>query len=170
MVRLAVGLMSAMNAAGDRAGGIRHARAYQALIHDELGASPEPRVKEYEQQLLREPARAELARKPEAVPTATPSVFTAANVIGPRAHLDAEPARDEPQVARKSTKLFGATAYLAAATAVCSMIVGGWLYANRSSRANDTRTLQPGRVAVAVLVNRTNDAKLDAIGLMHLIG
>jgi serine/threonine-protein kinase len=42
--RLAVGCMEAMADAGDRAGALRFAQAYEAAVRAELGAEPEPRV------------------------------------------------------------------------------------------------------------------------------
>ena len=52
--RIAVGLMAALNAAGDRAAAIRHARAHESLLHNELGAPPEPRVANFAAQLLQQ--------------------------------------------------------------------------------------------------------------------
>jgi DNA-binding SARP family transcriptional activator len=44
--RNAVGLMKALEAAGDRAGALQHARIHEAQLRDELGAEPDPVVTE----------------------------------------------------------------------------------------------------------------------------
>ena len=54
--RGAVGLMGALDAAGERAGALRHARVYEQLVRDELGSAPDPSVAELVARLQRAPA------------------------------------------------------------------------------------------------------------------
>jgi DNA-binding SARP family transcriptional activator/TolB-like protein/Tfp pilus assembly protein PilF len=58
--RVAVGYMNALEASGDRAGGLRFARVHEALLREELGAVPSPEVLEVAERLRNEPAAAAL--------------------------------------------------------------------------------------------------------------
>jgi len=49
--RIALRLMAALDAAGDRAAAIRHARVHAALLADDLGAVPDDKVMAYAEQL-----------------------------------------------------------------------------------------------------------------------
>ena len=49
--RVALEYMKALDAAGDRAAAIRHARVHSALLDQELGAEPDPAVESYAAQL-----------------------------------------------------------------------------------------------------------------------
>ena len=71
--RVAVGLMEALTADGDRAGAIQHARIYEALIEQELDLPPDAEVIAFAER-LRQAA--------EAAPIATPVA-----VLAPRAEL-----------------------------------------------------------------------------------
>ena len=42
--RAAIGLMRALDAAGDRSGALQHARVHEALLREELGSDPDPAV------------------------------------------------------------------------------------------------------------------------------
>ena len=53
--RGAVGLMGALDAAGERAGALQHARVYERLVRDELGSAPDPSVTELVARLQRTP-------------------------------------------------------------------------------------------------------------------
>lgn len=55
--RIALGLMEALAASGDRAAAIQHAHLHARLLHEELGAAPDPEV-EALADLLRSPASA----------------------------------------------------------------------------------------------------------------
>ncbi|GEM_PF-861875 len=165
--RLAVGLMTALNAAGDRAGAIRHARIHQALLQEELGAPPEPRVMNFAEELLREPANSGhspplgVAPSPQRAATVTP-----ANSLEQVALLPLDAASKRVTTTDRLSHRRWSTLNLISAAAVVTLAAGGWYYANRTTPANDNLALQPGRVAVAVLINRTGDAKLDALGMM----
>ena len=64
--RVALGLMGALAAAGDRAGAIRHAQAHAALLGAELGAEPDAEVTAFAERLRLEPP-AHTAPEPAAV-------------------------------------------------------------------------------------------------------
>ncbi|MEO7997657.1 MAG: BTAD domain-containing putative transcriptional regulator, partial [Gemmatimonadaceae bacterium] len=154
--RLAVGVMTALHAAGDRAGAIRHARAHQALLHEELGAPPEPRVMQYAEELLRAPVT---TRSAPADAIATPDSRVAAadntNTSGVSDQNAGSPHTEN--AVRATPKPNSRITILATALAISVLAVAGWFYSNRTSPGADHRILQSGRVAVAVLVNRTND-------------
>ncbi|MET0399661.1 MAG: tetratricopeptide repeat protein [Longimicrobiaceae bacterium] len=54
--RVALRLMEALAAAGDRAGAIQHARVHQALLRESIGAEPDPEVAALAERLRTEPA------------------------------------------------------------------------------------------------------------------
>jgi serine/threonine-protein kinase len=56
--RIAVGCMEAMGDAGDRAGALRFAQAYEVSVREELGAAPDPRVSAAVARLRSPPAQA----------------------------------------------------------------------------------------------------------------
>ncbi|MBW3630707.1 MAG: hypothetical protein KY464_15615 [Gemmatimonadetes bacterium] len=60
---VALGLMMALEAAGDRAGALRHARVYGALLRDDFAADPEPAVVALAARLRKEPAEARIGRE-----------------------------------------------------------------------------------------------------------
>jgi len=162
--RLAVGFMRALHAAGDRAGALRHARSYQQLLQDELGAPPDSRVAEFAEQLLAEapgseqamatrdaevlalvadtPAAQQTSRVPVSTPTSVPGEF------------------DSP---REGLRRHGGV--LAGMLITIGLAVGIVVVRSRERQRDDT-TLQVGRVAVAILVNRTGNPALDPVGLM----
>ncbi|HEX7090122.1 MAG TPA: BTAD domain-containing putative transcriptional regulator [Longimicrobiales bacterium] len=53
--RVALRLMRALEAAGDRAGALRHAQVHAALLREEFEAEPDPAVAAYAERLRREP-------------------------------------------------------------------------------------------------------------------
>jgi tetratricopeptide (TPR) repeat protein len=62
--RVAIRLMQALDAAGECAAAIRHARVHEALFREEFGAEAHPEVAELRDRLLAEPA-ARVAERPE---------------------------------------------------------------------------------------------------------
>ena len=81
--RTALRLMKAMVAAGDRTGALRHARVYEALIHEELDLPPDREVVAYAEQLRLEPpaeAAPAVAAPAASVPAAPTPVTDAAPV------------------------------------------------------------------------------------------
>jgi TolB-like protein/DNA-binding SARP family transcriptional activator/Tfp pilus assembly protein PilF len=75
--RVAVGLMTARAAAGDRAGALQYARTFTVLLREEFGVSPDAEVLALEERLRSEPATAPVA-VPEA-PAPLPSAPTRAS-------------------------------------------------------------------------------------------
>ena len=76
--RVAMALMRALAAAGDRAGAIRHAQVHETLVREELGIGAEPAVHALAEELRRQPdapvpARAE-SSAPDAVPPPPPTL------------------------------------------------------------------------------------------------
>jgi serine/threonine-protein kinase len=55
--RVALGLMNALAAAGDRAGAIRHAQVHATLLREEIGAEPDPEVTALAERLRVAPIR-----------------------------------------------------------------------------------------------------------------
>lgn len=74
--RVALRVMEALAAAGDRAGAIQHARVHEALLRQSVGAAPDPAIIALEHRLRTEPppapAAAEAASSPSADPPASP--------------------------------------------------------------------------------------------------
>src|SRR6266542_5929185 len=62
-VRVAVGVMNALVAAGDRAGALQFARVHERLLRDELDAAPDPAIVELAERLRESPTRL-AARQP----------------------------------------------------------------------------------------------------------
>ncbi|MEO7360956.1 MAG: BTAD domain-containing putative transcriptional regulator, partial [Gemmatimonadaceae bacterium] len=161
--RLAVGLMTALHAEGDRAGAIRHARIHQTLLQEELGAPAEARVLSYLEELLREPpTRRTPAPALPVIAASAPSANESPEVSRETRTTAEEPQHQSATASPKTRRL----AYVLSAVAAGVLIATSWWYGRGAITANDAGFTQPGRVAVSVLVNRTNDQKLDAIGMM----
>jgi DNA-binding SARP family transcriptional activator len=69
---VALPLMHALDAAGDRAGAIQHARIHATLLREELDAEPDAAVAAFAERLRREPRPA-----PEPAPSGPPASFSA---------------------------------------------------------------------------------------------
>jgi TolB-like protein/DNA-binding SARP family transcriptional activator/Flp pilus assembly protein TadD len=80
--RVALRLMRVLEAAGDRAGALRHARSHASLLKEEFEAEPDPEVTAFAERLRREPparsAPEPVAIRPPNVPPQT-GVVTAGN-------------------------------------------------------------------------------------------
>jgi adenylate cyclase len=92
--RVALGLMKALAASGDRAGALRHARIHQALLASELDAAPDAAVADFVARLRAEP---EGVGAPQVVATATDQRHAAAQRLE-----DARPAHPDGQVVSSS--------------------------------------------------------------------
>ncbi|MFN8580852.1 MAG: bacterial transcriptional activator domain-containing protein [Gemmatimonadaceae bacterium] len=68
--QLALGLMRAMAAAGDRAGALQHARIYERLVQQELDVSADPAVKALVEELKRPPSDPRAVPAPSSTPPA----------------------------------------------------------------------------------------------------
>ena len=98
--RVALRLMEAMAAAGDRAGAVRHAAVHAALLRDELGAEPDRRIGEAAARLRISPAGLGIA--PPAPPTVADEAPVATAFEAPPLALSIAP---PPDPARPAPKL-----------------------------------------------------------------
>ena len=138
--RVAMGLMSSMAAAGDRAGALRHARVYEALLEQELDLPPDREVVQLAERLRREansPAVATseppatvvaTAPPPVAEPSAVPAPIASPSVASPSV---ASPSVETPsiapivRVAEQPSHQVGTPWRRRALTAVALLVVGG---------------------------------------------
>ena len=92
--RVALRLMRALDAAGDRAGALKHARIHAALLREEFEAEPDPDVKAFAERLrIEPPARGvpEAVTPPPAPPTASLSPSSARPLGANTTSLEAVP-------------------------------------------------------------------------------
>jgi DNA-binding SARP family transcriptional activator/TolB-like protein len=138
--RVAVGLMDALAASGDRAGAIKHARIYEALIEQELDLPPDAEVVSFADRLRRE-AEAPLAI-PEAPPpaAATAPSIVAQSMVAPSI-VAPSPQRVAVPVATPVASMLGPSRHSWAWAAVVLAVLGGGAFA--------TRTLWSGGAAPA---------------------
>ena len=150
--RIALGLMHALDAAGDRAAAIQHARVHETLLRQELELDPDPAVHALAEQL-----KTARTAPPAARPDATPS--TAPAVARDSEPEPLQPASRDPQPAPVPTKPRRArTARIAAAAAVLAVALGGAWLATRPGDAADVATAPPARsVAVLPFANLSGD-------------
>jgi len=95
-------LMRALEAAGDRAGALRHARVHAALLREEFEAEPDPEITTFAERLRLEPP-ARTATQPAVVrPASSPQHQSAASDLVPAATLDVPTAR-KPATVRYAT-------------------------------------------------------------------
>jgi DNA-binding SARP family transcriptional activator/TolB-like protein len=174
--RIAMCLMRAMAAAGDRNGAIRHAAIHQALVGEELGLPADADVVRLAEE-IREGSHA-AAPAAQAAPVATtaaasspvtevPDVAALPNV-SPAAHEGEAAAR-----AREPTPIIPLAArpnrlrrfvVIASASVVGLIAVGIW--AVRGRGADDPSPVIASRVVVAPLENRTSNRSLEPVGAM----
>jgi TolB-like protein/DNA-binding SARP family transcriptional activator len=102
--RVALRLMRALDAAGDRAGALQHARVHAALLREEFDAEPDPEVVTLTERLRRESVAR--AAGPAAEPAGEPATSPPVTGAGPKpAARAAEPALVVGQgVARRSPR------------------------------------------------------------------
>lgn len=154
--RIAIRLMRAVAASGDRIGAIRHAAVYEALVRAELDLPPDHGVAAYAAELRDAPAGAQL----EAL--AAPPRLVVSTPAPVSAQLHESPASGPPPVppdAPRSRSRAFLRWLLPAAVAVA--VVGVMLLARRSKVEID-----PTRIIVVPLENRTGDSLLDPVGQM----
>jgi len=138
--RVAIGLMDALAADGDRAGAIQHGRIYEALIEQELDLPPDAEVVAFADRLRRE------AETSVAVPAAATEAPSSAQLSVPPV--------SEP-VAIPSTPARSVTRRTWASATAAIVLLGGAAFATRavwssaaSEAANDPRAvIAIGRVA-----------------------
>jgi serine/threonine-protein kinase len=142
--RVALRLMRSLEAAGDRAGALQHARIHEVMLREEFNAAPDPDVVALAERLrLAAPAR------PERQPTPVPPPATAQMHRAPQADVTARPAG--MQRPRRYAVLFAAL-LLAATLAV--------MYGIRWTRS-PTPVPAPRSIAVLPFVNMSGDPEED---------
>lgn len=150
--RIATRLMRALAAAGDRAGAVRHAAVYRALMDQELEMPPDPSVL----------ALADELRQPAPVATPAPSTVTgsprepAPVVVAAVPGGEAIPALPSPLRRHRSPWLLGAGVVVGAVAVTLGV----------RALAEPRTALDAHRVIVAPLENRTGDRSLDLVGAM----
>jgi DNA-binding SARP family transcriptional activator/tetratricopeptide (TPR) repeat protein/TolB-like protein len=144
---VALELMHALVASGDRAGALQHARVYETLVRQELDAAPDASITAYATKLRDSPE--------QAIPIAPPKRRTPAALR--RASV--------PQAARPSAsphKWPQLTLALVGAVALGAMAV----HAITEWRAMRPPALVATRVLVARFDNNTGDSAFNPVGLM----
>ncbi len=152
--RVALRYMQALEAAGDRAGALRYARAHSELLRTELDAAPEQEVVALAERLRLESRAASIGTPPPAQPASAVSIPLDGDG---RQHVDTLLAGTPGPPARRR---WAAPMVLILATVVGLGVLGGTL-----SRAK-TRPLAPRRVAAAPFENRTGRPDLDDLGAL----
>lgn len=148
--RVAMRLMEALEAAGNRPGALQHARIHAELVNDEFGASPDPEVMALAQRLRAQPRTAPAVVEPAAVVTESPAAA---------AESSQAPAAEPPKSPRFRRLTVGA---LLVAIAI---IVGfaGWL-----SRGEGSHT--SARVVPTIAVLPFENLNADDQGLYFADG
>ena len=131
---IALELMRALAALGDRAGAVRHARAHSALVRSELDVDVPPAIRDLADQLRVDPPA--LAPAPVATPPAPPERTTTRAVSDK--HLRRSAALDYPiRLLRRSGQLrveHPRMSRVGAALLVVALIVGLLVVTHRSAR------------------------------------
>jgi serine/threonine-protein kinase len=144
--RGAIGLMRALDAAGDRGAALRHARVFDALVRDEVGADPDPSVAALAEQLRRLPPPTRDGGRGAAAPSVVSEPLAAA---------------ESPPAARRPRR------WLVPLAAVALMVM--WLGVRGGSPPTTgiaaspptlpgRATVPPASVAVLVFANTSGDA------------
>jgi TolB-like protein/DNA-binding SARP family transcriptional activator/Flp pilus assembly protein TadD len=152
--RVALRLMRALDAAGDRAGALRHARIHEALLREEFEAEPDPAVTAFAERIRVEPpARAVPERAAKADPEPEPNEavdVVEAKPVAPR------PAPNDTFPARASKRRHMRT--FAAAGSVVLLVVLALAWNGRISRAREAPPTTARSIAVLPFVNMSPDS------------
>ncbi|HEX6750309.1 MAG TPA: BTAD domain-containing putative transcriptional regulator [Longimicrobium sp.] len=162
--RVAVRLMRALDAAGDRAGALQHARIYESLVDAHLGLPPSPEVTALAERLRSEPEPVRAAASPAIAAAASstdegdddaaaPDVSrssTTAVAEPPSSPVDAVPAlaiasvpADEP--APRWPRISRSRWAIAGAAAVVGVLLAGWRLTRGAEEAGEP-VLAIGRI------------------------
>jgi DNA-binding SARP family transcriptional activator len=162
--RVAIRLMRALAAAGDRGGAIRHAAIHQALVQEQLDLPADADVVRYAEELRASaqvaPAPAAAVPDPQPVPVVTAASPNVASAIVAAAPSPAVPDTVQPRATRRRLSMRAPVAIAAAVV----LAAGGWFLRDRLSTHGPT--VVPSRVVVAPLENRTGSVSLDPVGSM----
>lgn len=168
--RVAVALMTALDASGDQPAAIRHARVHEILVREEFGSSADPAVAALAAALAHEgiahpsptgrlPLMTAAAQAASPPGTAASLIETRDRLAETRLYVDT---RSLPVRSRWSFKAKLGAGLLTAAT----LAAAAWQLNGRSNRAAPNTALEPRTVAIAVFENRTGDTLLAPLGLM----
>ena len=166
--RVAIRLMRALEAAGDRNGAIRHAAIHQALVQEQLDLPADADVVRYAEELR---TAANVAPRPEAAaPTPVVSAPVTAVIANPD-ESDEIPShtptsipvvRAQPSSPPKRWRVPMLSAIALAAVVLIAVV----LTVSRGRATSNSPVAVPSRVVVAPLENSTGDPALDPVGSM----
>jgi TolB-like protein/DNA-binding SARP family transcriptional activator/Flp pilus assembly protein TadD len=181
--RVALGLMKALAAAGDRAGALQAARVHESLLREELGVALDPTVVHLTERLRAEAERSPGRRRPAAPePAATQAVppgGDAATEPGGSVHDLVTAGGTQPS--RAAWKRAG----VALALVVAGVLTGGWFFFRAPFGARTAETARaPKRIVVLPFTNlgpagqeyfadgvtEEITARLAAVGDLRVIG
>jgi serine/threonine-protein kinase len=144
---VALELMHALAASGDRAGALQHARVYETLVRQELETAPDASVTAYATKLRDAPE--------QAIPVAPPKRRTPAAIRRPSVPQAARPSASPSMPLRVVLALLGVI-----------VIAGLAVHAITEWRATRPPALVATRVLVARFDNNTGDTAFNPVGLM----
>ena len=169
--KAAMGLMRALDAAGERPAALQHARVYEALVREELGAAPDPQVTELAKRLRAEPSAA------AGPPTSRSDGGSAAGSASP---VPLEPAaqpapRDRPgdvtSTARRASASRATRLVAAASIIVLAAVAAPALWRQQTAADGSANGIAPhapserppASVAVMPFVNTSGDAATEPL-------
>jgi DNA-binding SARP family transcriptional activator/TolB-like protein len=150
--RISTRLMQALDAAGDRAGALQHARTHEALLRSELDAPPDAAVVQLAGALR---ARGGLPAQAGSPIPSQQSPLSQTLAPLPESRIPTHDLRHSTRAKRLT----------AVAVGVLALVAITLVFRGRSP-ALPAVPLVPNRVAVAVFVNRTGSSAFDALGTM----
>lgn len=103
-------LMAALDAAGQRAAALRHARTHEQLLREDLGVGPPAELRALEDRLRAEP----LPAPPDVAETNRPAAGDAASETAPAAPLPFRPTAAAPRMVRRHLRIAAAMVLLGA--------------------------------------------------------
>jgi DNA-binding SARP family transcriptional activator/TolB-like protein len=155
--RVALRLMRALEASGNRAGALRSAEFHRRLLQTEVGTEPAPEVLVWAERLRRAPAAAPWSAPPTAPPPAEAVVAAEPALLGPPLP---PPAADPPTPPARRGRRARWGGWTAAATLVLALVAAGRWRLTRGTRP-DVVAAPAGaraRVLVADFTDRTRDS------------
>jgi adenylate cyclase len=166
--RVALRFMRALDAAGDRAGALRHARIHEALLREEFEAEPDPAVTAFAERLRVEP-RGRAMPESAATPVARSTTPIASNTLvaaeppaeGTRERAPKTPASVVPPpasrapIASRSWRTWRKRSYAAAAAAI--LLVLALVWSGNFSLAREATVPTARSLAVLPFVNMSSD-------------
>lgn len=172
--RVAIRLMKALAASGDRTGAIRHAAIHRALVQEQLDLPADGEVVRFAEELRIGPVT-EAPPLPAALgvasaPSPTPSAAPAAPQEEPLAGATAPPVSVVPATAGSAaghapTRSRRLVPFAAVAAAALLLVATGLWLARSRTTTNDA-VVVPSRVVVAPLENSTGNPALQSVGSM----